>query len=204
MVVVKASFTLTKSTSLIIEGKMCLDVPNGTSITLEGTPDELQKLLANPDASDITVSSSKAKSNGKYKSSTKPDISSNAPPQIIADILNIVNLAKSCPDAEAIEQNILENKPSETDRVLLPLYIVHEYLNNAYGLTTVEIAEVMSELGSAAKITRQNALRALTKRQAAKYVTADKMRKPGSGTRYTLNDRGVQYLKSIFQKTVTE
>jgi hypothetical protein len=182
---------------MVTEGKVSFELPSGTVITFEGTPDEVQELLDKAGASESTDTNPKSKPNSKSKQSIKQDLSGNPPSQITADILRIVNLARSCPQAEAIEEKILENKPSETDRVLLPLYIVHEYMENAYGLTTVEIAEIMNELGSGAKITRQNALRALTKRQAAKYVTADKLRKPGSGTIYLLNDRGVQYIKSI-------
>jgi hypothetical protein len=201
--VVKASFTLTKGTSAVIEGKVSLDLATGTVITFEGTPDEVQELLNKAGIPESKVITSKSDSNGKSKSLTKQATSSNGSPQITADVLRIVNLARSCSEAEAIEKNILENKPSETDRVLLPLYIVHEYMENAYGLTTVEISEIMTELGSGARITRQNALRALVKKDAAKYVTADKLRKPGTGTRYTLNDRGVQYIRSIFEKTTT-
>ena len=197
---VKASFSLPNGTSIIIEGKVFLDLPGGTLITLEGTPDEVQMLLDNSDAPAGAVSSPKFKTNGKVRSSTKPDTSSNNPPQATVDILKIVNLAKSCPEAAAIESRILDNKPSETHRVLLPLYIVHEYLENAYGLTTVEMEAITKELGSRAKISRQNALRALTKRDASKYVSADKIRKPGTGTRYTMNDRGVEYMKSILNE----
>ena len=202
---VKASFTLPNATSITIEGKVSLDLPSGTVVTIEGTPKDVQKLLDNFNGSDgeVTSGSRKPKTNGSVKSAGKQDVDSNST-QATPDILKIVNMAKSCPEAESIEKRILENKPSETDRVLLPLYIVHQYLDNAYGLTTVEIGEIMTELGSSAKITRQNALRALTKKQAAKYVVADKIRKPGTGTRYTLNDRGVQYMKSILEKTLTQ
>jgi hypothetical protein len=201
--VVKASFTLPNGTSMIIEGKVSLEVPSGTVITFEGTSDEVQELLDKAGASEGTVAAPKSKSSDKPKSLIKQDTASQTSPEITADILRIVNLARSCPEAEAIEKNILENKPSETDRVLLPLYMVHEYLENAYGLTTVEIAEVMNELGPSARISRQNALRALTKRQAAKYVTTDKLRKPGTGTRYFLNERGVKYIKSILKESLS-
>jgi hypothetical protein len=200
--VVKASFTLPNGTSIVVEGKVSLDLPSGTVVTLEGTPKDMQRVLDNFNGFNSKVTP-KSKTNGSAKSLEKQDEASDSS-QTTPDILKIVNMAKSCPEAEAIEKNILENQPSETDRVLLPLYIVHEYLDNAYGLTTVEIAAIAKELGTRAKITRQNALRALTKRDASKYVSADKMRKRGTGTRYTLNDRGVQYLKSRFEKKVAE
>jgi hypothetical protein len=178
-----------------------LELPRGTSITFEGTPEEVENLLDNTQHSGDSSQSSipKPSKNGRIPSSEKQELSSNSS-QVMPDILQIVNIAKSCPEAEAIEKKILENKPSETDRVLLPLYIVHEYLDNAYGLTTVEIEAITTELGSSAKINRQNSLRALTKKQAAKYVTADKLRKPGTGTRYALNDRGVDYMKAILKQ----
>ncbi len=198
---IKASFTLPNATSIVIEGKVSLGLPSGTLVTVEGIPEDVQKILDNFNGSDGAAPSppQKPKTKGNGKSSRKQDESSDIPPDVLT---KIVNLVKSCPEAEAIEKNVLEKRPSETDRVLLPLYIVHEYLENAYGLTTVEIETITIELGPNAKISRQNALRALTKRLAAKYISADKIRKHGVATRYTLNDRGVEYIKSILKEPV--
>lgn len=192
--------------------KASFNLLNGTSVTIEGTDTEgtreaIKNILDYYSQFSPAVSSHaikpKPKVNGNIKSS-KTQVESSDSSKISPDTLNqIVNLTKSCPEAEAVEKNILNKQPSEAHRVMLPLYIVHEYLKNAFGLTTVEISIVSTELGQRAKITRQNALRALTG-SASKYFSANKMRKKGIATRYTLNDRGVQYMKSVLEKESTK
>lgn len=70
-------------------------------------------------------------------------------------------------------------------------------MGNAFGLTTTEISKVTTELGGRARVTRQNANRGLVRSPASRYVLADKARQKGTAPRYTLNARGVQYMKSI-------
>ncbi len=56
------------------------------------------------------------------------------------DLAEIVRLVKNSDEAEAIERNIL-NRSSQVGRTLLPLYIVREYLKNAFGLLSGEISK---------------------------------------------------------------
>lgn len=176
--------------------KATFSLPNGTLVTVEGLQEDVQNLLdyyndAHPSQSVTPKRESKivAKPAHKTAKAESSDISAETH-------IKIVNLIRSCPEAEAIEKNILEAKSSEGLRVLLPLYIVHEYFENSFGLTTVEIESITAELGKKIKVRRQNALRAV-KSSVSKYVLGDRARKIGTGTRYTLNERGVQYIKSI-------
>lgn len=97
-----------------------------------------------------------------------------------------------------------KGRPPEADRVLLPLYIVHEYFEDAFGLTNNEIETITKDLGRKIKASRQNANRQFVRKEASKYVLGDKTRKTGLKIRYTLNDRGVQYMKSVLEKPPPE
>jgi hypothetical protein len=99
-------------------------------------------------------------------------------------------LAKKCPEAEVIGRRILDTT-NEANRVLVPLYIVHEYLDSAFGLTTSEISEVTIELG--AKVSRQNSLRAL------KFTVPKLVIKQGEPPRYKIHRRGLIHMKSVLQ-----
>ena len=174
--------------------KATLKLPDGTLVTIEGTTQEIEKLLqiytggAGKTAPKAPSRTTKAKS--------EPDDL----PKSGIDLMEIVNLVKTCDEAEAIEKQILD-RTSEVNRVLLPLYIIHEYLKNAIGLTTTEIANVTTELGI--RVSRQNTLRAI-KYSGARYVIGDKPRKKGAASHYKLNRRGVQYMKSIIAGSADE
>lgn len=179
--------------------KATFSLPNGTLVTVEGQQEDVQNLL---DYYSNTHPSHPAPPKHESKTVIKP-APHKAPKPESTDIstethIKIVNLIRSCPEAEAIEKNILEAKSSEGLRVLLPLYIVHEHFENSFGLTTVEIESITAELGKKVKVRRQNALRAV-KSSVSKYVLGDRARKVGTGTRYTLSDRGVQYIKSVLE-----
>jgi hypothetical protein len=179
--------------------KASFTLPNGTTVTIEGTPRDVQNLLAfyggNPEK--------KERSNQKPRGHTgrkKPAAEKKISP---AKIAQIVNQIKSCPEAEAIEKNILA-KTHEANRVLLPIYIVHEYMDNAFGLTTIDISKVTAELGARVRVSRQAALRALVRSPASRFVLTDKARQRGTATRYTLDERGVQYMKAVIAGTQAE
>jgi len=177
--------------------KTTFSLPNGTLVTVEGLQEDVQNLLdyySNAHPSHLNPPKHENKTGNKpAHKAAKPESSADISPDTQ---IKIINLIRSCKEAEAIEKNILEAKSSEAVRVLLPLYVVHEYLENSFGLTTVEIGAITAELGNKVNVRRQNVLRAL-KSSASKYVLGDRARKAGIGTRYTLSDRGVQYIKSI-------
>jgi len=178
--------------------KAAFNLPNGTLVTIEGTQEEVKDLLDHYSGSSLVEQSILDKQKITAKT-PKKEAKSNISSEVTTDTLNqIVNCVKSCPEADAIEKYVLNKEiSSEANRALLPLYIIHEYLNNAFGITTVEISKITTDLGPKIKISRQNVLRALARSSASKYVLGDKTRKVGTATRYTLNARGVKYIKSI-------
>jgi hypothetical protein len=83
----------------------------------------------------------------------------------------------------------------------LPLYIVHEHLGNAFGLSSGEVTKVTTDLG--VPVSQPNASRTLSG-TAAKYVIGDRVRKKGQPVRYKLSRRGVQYLQAVIRGTSNE
>jgi hypothetical protein len=177
--------------------KASLKLPNGPVITLEGSPEEVKQLL------DLYGY------NGKEEPRVRPAAKGHRTPKArvseIAEIKNIekldlnqiVTLAKDCDEAEAIEERILD-RTAQVDRTLLPLYIVHEYLNNAYGLTSGEVKKVTTDLGI--PISQPAASRTLSG-TASKYVIGDKVKVKGQAVRYKLSRRGVKYMKEVLTET---
>lgn len=86
------------------------------------------------------------------------------------------------------------DRPAQVNRTLLPLYIVHEHLDNAFGLTSGEVTKVTTNLGI--PISQPNASRTLSG-TAAKYVIGDKVKIKGQAVRYKLSRRGIQYMKQV-------
>ncbi len=172
--------------------KASLTLPNGTVVQIEGTTQEVKELLELYSGnSGHQISGTKRVA--QKKSIRKEGVSKSATPSQQVDITEIVNLVKSCDEAEDIEMNILD-KSSQVDRVLLPLYIVHEYLNNTYTLSSGDITAVTTQLS--VPVAQPNASRTLSG-TAAKYLIGDSARKKGSAVRYKLNRRGVKYMKSV-------
>jgi hypothetical protein len=192
--------------------KAAFSLPNGTSVTIEGTDMEgtreaIKNILDYYSNSSPVVSPDSTKPNSKvrFKASEKKSESSDTSKVSPDTLTQIIHTIKTCPEAEAIERNILgKAKPAEADRVLLPLYIIHEHFENAFGLTTVEIETVTRDLGRKIKVSRQNANRQFVRTGTTKYVLGDKRRQIGAKIRYTLNTRGVQYIKSVLEKAQVE
>jgi hypothetical protein len=179
--------------------KASFTLPNGTIVTIDGTPSEVRSLLAfyggNPEKGGRAGQKQSTKA-GSKNSAAEKKIS-------LAKIAKIVNKIKSCPEAEGIERNILA-KTFEANRVLLPIYVVHEHMGNAFGLTTSEISKVTAELGARVRVSRQAAFRALVRSPASRYVLSDTPRQMGIATRYTMDPRGVQYMKKVIARTQAE
>jgi hypothetical protein len=174
--------------------KAAFKLPNGTQVEIEGTTEEVQRLLGFYIDQPINESGPKKQSKIEPRSARKPKHPKDGVPTN-DDLATIVNKIKTCDETQAIESQILD-RTSEVNRVLLPLYIVNQYMADAFGLTTVEISTITTDLGI--KVFRQNALRALTS-SGSRYVIGDRVRKTGQATRYKLNPRGVQYIKDILR-----
>ena len=175
--------------------KASLKLPNGTVVTLEGTREEVKHLLELYGGEGPRVPRPAARTRGTRRSKTHasrpnpPEDKNDGKP----DLNQIVTLAKDCDEAEAIEKQILD-RAAQVDRTLLAVYIVHEYLDNAFGLTSGEVKKITTDLGI--PISQPNASRTLSG-TASKYVIGDKVKVKGQPVRYKLSRRGVKYMKEV-------
>jgi hypothetical protein len=172
--------------------KASIKLANGTSVQIEGTPEEVAKLLAlyggGKSVAPDQTSHGRTRTAPKGKS---PQATAGA--HATADLSQIINLIKTCDEAEAIESKILD-KVSQVNRILLPLYIAHEYLDNTPSLTSGEVSQITTDLGI--PVSQPNASTMLSG-TASRYVIGDKVRKRGQAVRYKLSRRGLQYLKGV-------
>ena len=177
--------------------KATLQLPNGTIVTLDGTPDEVKHLLelyggqgkTSPPPSKTRRTSTKKKSATKKGAGKETEAKPN--------LTEIVNLVKDCDEAEAMETQILD-RTSLVDRTLLPLYIVHKHLDNGFGLTSGEISKINTDLGI--PVAQPSASRTLSG-TASRYVIGDIVKVKGRAVRYKLSRRGVTYLKKVIAGT---
>jgi hypothetical protein len=179
--------------------KASIQLPNGTLVTIDGTPEEVANLLATYGQGPAPAPINKPKpAKGKTKARRTPKGQPNADNNVSgglnsSQLTEIVNAVKNCTEADAIEKKILD-KTSQVDRTLLPLYAVHEFLENKYALSSGEIGKITTQLGI--PISQANASRTLSG-TASRYVMSDSVRKRGFASRYKLSRRGQQYLKAV-------
>lgn len=176
--------------------KATITLTNGTEVVIEGSPEEVQQLLEFYSGEPIASGSRSKKVAGKKtntKKTTAKKRQTKGADTPTVDHAEIVNLVKTCDEAEKIEENILD-RTAVVDRTLLPLYIVHEYLGNALALTSGDVNKITTDLGI--PVRTPHASTALSK-TASKYVIGDQVRKKGRTIRYKLSRRGVQYMKSV-------
>ncbi|MCH9695182.1 MAG: hypothetical protein K0U72_11800 [Gammaproteobacteria bacterium] len=174
--------------------KAHVTLPNGTTVEIEGTADEVRQLLefyGSPDSAGKKRTPAPTKKKRQAKKSSG-GTSAKSTGDVI-DLTEIVNHIKNCDEAEAIETQILD-RTSLVNRTLLPLYIVHEHLDDHEGLTSGDISRATIDLGI--PIGTPNVSRTLSN-TASKYVMGDKVRKKGRPVRYKLSRRGVQYMKKV-------
>lgn len=169
-----------------------LTLPDGTNVLIEGTPEEIERLLSYYSGGSASPPKPTSRVSRATPSSKKPPRSADEP-----DVAEIVNTIKTCDEAEAIETRILA-RDSQVDRVLLPLYIVHQYFGGKFGLTSGHINRVTTELGI--PISTPNASATLSS-TANRYVIGDKTRQRCRPVRYKMHRRGVEYIKSVLATT---
>jgi len=179
--------------------KASFELPDGTNVTVEGTPEEVQNLLDFYSSKGSNVGASERVNTRKNKTAQQPDSEKDLGTNDKVNLAEIVNLVKDCDEAEVIERNILD-RTSQVDRALLPLYIVHEYLANAFRLTSGEISKVTNDLGI--PIAQPNVSNTLSG-TASRYVIGDKVKKRGQPVRYKLSRRGVSYIKDVLRGTTS-
>jgi hypothetical protein len=171
--------------------KALMTLPSGATVAIEGTPEEVARILElNGGAS----SSGKAKPEVIRAHATASDQSTGP------SVVELVNVAKSCDDAELIETKILDSS-SQISRTLLPLFMIHEHFENRRGFTTGEISAFTTHLGS--PISGQNVSHTL-RGSASKYVMVDTAGKQDGPASYKINRRGIAYMKELLGREVLE
>jgi hypothetical protein len=185
--------------------KASLKLSNGTHVEIDGTVDEVHKLLtlySQGKSIPAQTGSPKAgrKRSGKQTPGRTRSKQEDAPDEDGVDLTEIVHQIKDGDQADEIADHILD-KVSLVNRVLLPLYIVHEHMGNKRGLTSGEISKVTTDLG--VRVSQPNASSYLSG-SAKRYVIGDKVRRKGEPVRYKLSRKGLQYVKSVLKGTKDE
>jgi hypothetical protein len=173
--------------------KASLTLANGTVVTIDGTVPEIHELLSFYGSRGSKPPNAREHNLPTLSSSPKINITAEDNNGDELDLMTIVNQIKSCGQAENIEKNILD-RPDQLARVLLPMYIVYEHLNNGYGLTSGQISKVTIQLSVPVKL--PNASKILST-SASKYVIGDTVRKNGQAVKYKLSRRGYTYMKEV-------
>jgi hypothetical protein len=167
-------------------------LPNGTVVNIDGSPEEIHKILQLYEGKPSKKNSfAQLTASDKKKTAKKKQLENASD-----NLTKIVNLIKECDEADSIEENIID-RISQVDRVLLPLYIIHKYMDNSIALQSGEISKITKDLGI--PISQPNASRTLSG-TAARYVMGDKVRKGKQAVKYKLNRRGANYLKGVIQR----
>ena len=122
--------------------KAHIALPNGTVVEIEGTVEEVKSLLefygdAAPTPTIQKTTSRKSRTKSARSGTSGGSAASGAAADVEArvDITEVVNIIRSCSEAEVIETKILD-KSGQVNRVLLPMYIVHEHLGNNHELSS--------------------------------------------------------------------
>lgn len=178
--------------------KASLVLPDGTKVTVDGSPEEIQLILSihSRAGSSVPRPSGQSVSRRQTRSKARPaKTKGTAETKSAPNISAIVNAVKNCKEAEAIEKMILEAR-STLNRTLLPLFVVQRELKGDDGLTSGDISKVLRELRAPVA---QPAVSRCLSGEASKYVMGDKVRRKGQAVHYRLNLRGEKYLASVLE-----
>jgi hypothetical protein len=167
--------------------KATVELANGTKVTIEGSTEDVKQLLA------FYGQVAEQKKPMKSHPSKSSISSQHAAPQGKVDLSAIIAQIKNSEDSDAMAEKILD-RSSAVDRILLPLYVIHEHMSNSVGLTSGDISEITRDLGTPISIA--NVAHALSG-SARRYVVGDKVRKKGVPVRYKLSRKGLTYIKSL-------
>lgn len=169
--------------------KSTIRLPNGTEITVDGSAEEIKAILLS-----VSTTNSSASTQALPERASPKEATSQASSEVIEDIVQeVVIRIKNHAFADAIGANILDKK-SLVNRVLLPLFVVHEEVGGTMYITSGEIRSVLKELGISASLPNiSNTLSG----SASKYVMKEKRVIKGGKGKYRLTRPGVQYVKAL-------
>jgi len=176
--------------------KANMTLPDGTVVTIDGSVEEIQKILS----LHRPAGKQPQKDNKKHISTKSVQVEKDEIVDDVASLSEIVNTIKNCDEAEKIESNVLD-RTSQVDRTLLPFYISHKYFHDKIRLTSGEVAKILSDLSI--NIRQPNVAKTISS-TAAKYVIGDKMKKKGQAVRYKLSRRGIQYFEALLKGKIDE
>lgn len=172
--------------------KSTIKLENGTIVTIEGSVEEVAKLMSvygKPQSSVISGGQAEPVSPKK-----KETILEKTEEKI--DTISLVNATKDADDYDQIEKNILD-KASQVDRVMLPLFIAERSFGNEATLTSNDVYKFLKEFGI--NMALPNISKTLSG-QAKNYVMGDSVRKRGATTAYRISRKGKQYIEQILSK----
>lgn len=174
-------------------------LPDGTTVEVSGSSEEIARILelyggssSNP-IGNSQATKKKTKGKSKAKPKTKDGAPSSNSDKLGPDLVKIIETIRNCDEAEAIETEVLD-KSGQVNRILLPLYVMHEYFENEAGFTSGDVSRVTTDLG--VPVSTANASKTLSG-TASRYVIGDTVRRKGQPVRYKLGRRGVQYFKEV-------
>jgi hypothetical protein len=172
--------------------KTTVQLPNGTVITVDGAVEDIERVLraVGPSAA-LSANGHAVRTTAPVSDRRDPQEATESQPDV--DLVQIIGLAKTCNQADLIAQKVLDAR-SAVNRILLPLFLVHEYLGNAHGLTSGQISTILKELG--VPIDVRNVSTNLAG-PARSYVIGDKIRVRGQPVAYKLTRKGLQYFKDL-------
>ncbi len=171
--------------------KADVTLPSGAKISIEGSTEEVKKLLRVYSEEPSTTSGKKKLS--RKTSTQKSSRAASTPKVLSVDPAKVVNAMKDSDDWDAIEKNILD-KPDRLPRVLLPLYAVKTYLKEDQELTSGDVNRITKELG--VPVRQPDASKVLSG-SGSKYVMAGRSRVRGIPVGYKLSRRGEAHVKSV-------
>lgn len=176
--------------------KASLKLPDGTTVLVEGSVEEIQKIVSLYRPQTGAAPQNREK---KHAQTSSQKLTGESHTDKL-DISSIVNALKTSDEIELIEENILD-RTSVVDRILLPLYIVHKFFEDKLPMTSGEISKTLSQMGIT--IFQSNVAKTLSS-TASKYVIGDKVRVKGQAVRYRLSRRGVQYISAVIKGKADE
>ena len=168
-----------------------IKLPNGTVITVDGSVEETARVMAI--VSGGTAAKEESRTSVPRSAPETNGASGNAKEESQIDLVDVIRFAKTCAESNVIASKILDQR-SVLNRVLLPLYLIHEYKENSHGLTSSQISLVVKELG--VPIDVRNVSTCLSG-PVRPYIIGDRVRVKGQSVEYKLVRRGVDYMKQV-------
>jgi hypothetical protein len=161
-----------------------LTLPSGTVVEIKGTVEEIHRILELHNSGEQPRVPRRARRSPREISPTA--IEGGA----VVSIHEIINHVRSCDEAERLEKCVLDGN-SQVARALLPLYIVHKYMDDAFALAAAEIAEICKQLG--VPMVPENVSKTL-RGGAARFVMLEPA---GPPKKFRINRRGLQHMAEI-------